>query len=72
MFALESALDELAVALQLDPVELRLRNHADADPRDGPAVVEQVAEGVLPAGGGAVRLGAPQAEAAVDARRPDC
>ncbi|MGM9508423.1 xanthine dehydrogenase family protein molybdopterin-binding subunit [Larkinella sp. GY13] len=32
MFALESALDELAFALQLDPLELRLRNHADADP----------------------------------------
>jgi xanthine dehydrogenase YagR molybdenum-binding subunit len=32
VFALESALDELAVKLQLDPVELRLRNHADRDP----------------------------------------
>ena len=35
VFALESALDELAVALAMDPVELRLRNHADVDPRDG-------------------------------------
>ncbi|GAB3271239.1 xanthine dehydrogenase family protein molybdopterin-binding subunit [Larkinella harenae] len=32
MFALESALDELAFALNLDPLELRLLNHADADP----------------------------------------
>ncbi|GAB3325388.1 xanthine dehydrogenase family protein molybdopterin-binding subunit [Larkinella ripae] len=32
MFALESAFDELAFALQLDPLELRLRNHTDADP----------------------------------------
>ncbi|NIJ52803.1 xanthine dehydrogenase family protein molybdopterin-binding subunit [Dyadobacter arcticus] len=32
MFALESALDEVAFALQLDPLELRLRNHADSDP----------------------------------------
>ena len=31
-YALESALDELAYALKLDPIELRLRNHADTDP----------------------------------------
>ncbi|MEI9954241.1 MAG: xanthine dehydrogenase family protein molybdopterin-binding subunit [Pseudomonadota bacterium] len=30
-FALESALDELAVALNIDPIELRLRNHAERD-----------------------------------------
>ena len=35
MYALECALDELAVALEMDPVELRLRNHADADPQTG-------------------------------------
>jgi xanthine dehydrogenase YagR molybdenum-binding subunit len=32
MFALESAMDELAVALGLDPVELRIRNEPDRDP----------------------------------------
>jgi len=32
LFALECAMDELAVALDVDPVELRLRNHADRDP----------------------------------------
>ncbi|YAF97535.1 MAG: xanthine dehydrogenase family protein molybdopterin-binding subunit [Nodularia sp. CChRGM 3473] len=32
MFALESAMDELAAALNIDPIELRLRNHADIDP----------------------------------------
>ena len=31
-FALESAMDELAHALKLDPIELRIRNHADTDP----------------------------------------
>jgi xanthine dehydrogenase YagR molybdenum-binding subunit len=31
-FALESAMDELAYKLDLDPIELRLRNHADTDP----------------------------------------
>jgi xanthine dehydrogenase YagR molybdenum-binding subunit len=35
VYALESALDELAVALRLDPVELRLRNYADTDPAEG-------------------------------------
>lgn len=33
--ALECALDELAAALKMDPVELRLKNHADADPQTG-------------------------------------
>jgi xanthine dehydrogenase YagR molybdenum-binding subunit len=31
VYALECAMDELAVALRLDPVELRLRNHAERD-----------------------------------------
>jgi xanthine dehydrogenase YagR molybdenum-binding subunit len=35
VYALESALDELAAALKLDPVELRVRNFADADPQSG-------------------------------------
>jgi xanthine dehydrogenase YagR molybdenum-binding subunit len=34
-FALESAMDELAHALDLDPVTLRMRNHADKDPGEG-------------------------------------
>ncbi|MEV8509488.1 xanthine dehydrogenase family protein molybdopterin-binding subunit [Actinoplanes sp. NPDC051475] len=35
MFALESAMDELAYELGLDPLELRLRNHAETDPTTG-------------------------------------
>jgi xanthine dehydrogenase YagR molybdenum-binding subunit len=35
MYALESAVDELAVTLDIDPLELRLRNHADRDEHDG-------------------------------------
>src|SRR4029078_7073160 len=31
MFALESAMDELAIALKLDPLELRLRCYSDRD-----------------------------------------
>ncbi|MFN6468429.1 MAG: xanthine dehydrogenase family protein molybdopterin-binding subunit [Nostoc sp. SerVER01] len=35
MFALESGIDELASALNIDPIEFRLRNHADIDPHTG-------------------------------------
>jgi xanthine dehydrogenase YagR molybdenum-binding subunit len=34
-FALESALDELAAKLAMDPVELRRRNHAGSSPQNG-------------------------------------
>lgn len=34
-FALESAMDELAHALSMDPVELRLKNYAEQDPESG-------------------------------------
>ncbi|MEU3828975.1 xanthine dehydrogenase family protein molybdopterin-binding subunit [Streptomyces sp. NPDC029080] len=34
-FALESALDELAETLRMDPLDLRLRNYTDVDPRNG-------------------------------------
>lgn len=35
MFAFESAIDELAYALKLDPIELRLRNEPERDPEKG-------------------------------------
>ena len=35
MFALESAMDELAAACGVDPVELRLRNEPELDPETG-------------------------------------
>ncbi|MEH2214034.1 xanthine dehydrogenase family protein molybdopterin-binding subunit [Nostoc sp.] len=35
MFALETAMDELAYTLNIDPIELRLRNYADIDPHKG-------------------------------------
>ncbi len=34
-FALESAMDELAYALNMDPIALRLKNYADTDPEEG-------------------------------------
>jgi len=35
MFALESAMDELAYALKIDPLDLRLINYAEVDPESG-------------------------------------
>ena len=35
MFALESAMDELAVACAIDPIELRIRNEPEIDPESG-------------------------------------
>ncbi len=34
-FALESAMDELAYALPMDPIALRLKNYAEKDPEEG-------------------------------------
>jgi xanthine dehydrogenase YagR molybdenum-binding subunit len=34
-WALESAMDELAIALRIDPLDLRLRNYAEVDPHTG-------------------------------------
>ncbi len=33
-FALESAIDEMAAALNMDPLDLRLRNYAESDPHE--------------------------------------
>jgi xanthine dehydrogenase YagR molybdenum-binding subunit len=35
MFALESAMDEMALACGLDPIEFRIRNEPDVDPESG-------------------------------------
>jgi xanthine dehydrogenase YagR molybdenum-binding subunit len=35
MYALEAAMDELAIACRLDPIELRLRNEPERDPESG-------------------------------------
>ncbi len=47
MYALESAMDELAYALKMDPIELRLKNYADTDLHEKQAVLEQDAARVL-------------------------
>ncbi|HEY7390892.1 MAG TPA: xanthine dehydrogenase family protein molybdopterin-binding subunit [Bryobacteraceae bacterium] len=40
-YAIEVAMDELAYALKLDPLELRLRNYADVDPHSGKPFTEK-------------------------------
>ncbi|PZG12927.1 xanthine dehydrogenase family protein molybdopterin-binding subunit [Nonomuraea aridisoli] len=44
VFVLETAMDELAYELGVDPVELRLRNHARTDPRGNPWSSDGLAE----------------------------
>ena len=43
LFALESAMDELAYELRLDPLDLRLRNYAEVDPTRRPVLLQEVA-----------------------------
>ena len=57
LFALECAMDELAIGLEIDPVELRLRNYAEEDQNEGkPFSSKELRECYRP-GGRAVRLG---------------
>src|SRR5215204_557380 len=70
VFALESAMDELAVALNIDPVELRLRNEPRAGRVQEAAVLEPLDAGMLPGRRRALRLEPAQPRAALDARRP--
>ena len=69
VYALESAMDELAVALKIDPVELRLRCYSRQGPERGPALHQQGAARMLFRRRQSVRLGQAQSGAALDARR---
>ncbi|WP_426625702.1 xanthine dehydrogenase family protein molybdopterin-binding subunit [Leifsonia sp. McL0607] len=64
-FALESALDELAVELGMDPVELRLRNDPERSPLDGKRFTRRARRSVYERGaerfGWAERPSAPRA-----------
>jgi xanthine dehydrogenase YagR molybdenum-binding subunit len=42
VFALESAMDEVAVALKMDPIEFRLRNYAETDPHENKPFASKV------------------------------
>ncbi|KQU06572.1 xanthine dehydrogenase [Rhodococcus sp. Leaf7] len=47
MFGLECAVDELAYALGMDPIELRLRNEPSVDPADGQAYTSRTVRRVF-------------------------
>lgn len=55
LFALESAMDELAGKVGLDPLELRLRNHADVDPQSGKPWTRKSLHACYRAGAAAIR-----------------
>ncbi|SDB90157.1 xanthine dehydrogenase family protein molybdopterin-binding subunit [Paraburkholderia lycopersici] len=65
LYALECAMDELAVALEMDPLELRIRNYADEDPSkhlpySSKALLDCYAQGAERFGWGA-RIATPRA-----------
>ena len=70
VFALECAMDELAVALNIDPVELRLRNEPEHGRVQEAAVLKPLDARMLPGRRRALRLEPAQPRAAFDARRP--
>ena len=68
-FALECAMDELAYATGIDPVELRLRNDTEVDPLSGRPFSTR-GDAQMPCGrSGALRLGAALVGTVLDARR---
>ena len=56
VYALECAMDELAVALKLDPLELRLRCYSDRDQNADAPYTSKAAARMLPAGRRGLRL----------------
>jgi len=69
VYGLECAMDELAIALKIDPVQLRLQCYSDRDQgEDLPYTSKQLRE-CYRAGRDGVRLGQAQGGAALNARR---
>ena len=67
--AFEQAMDELALALGLDPLELRRRNHVDVDQVERSSVLEQAAPRLLRPRRRACRLEPPRRAARAAGRR---
>ena len=68
VFTLETAMDELASLLRIDPVELRLRNHTPVDPAGHPWSSDGLVAVPSPRRR-AIRLVRPEPDAAHDPRR---
>ena len=69
IYALESAMDELAVELDMDPVELRRVNDTMKDPIDGKPYSSRSLMKCFDQAAAGVRLAAALARAGLDARR---
>ena len=68
-FALEIAMDELACKLNMDPIQLRLKNYAEKDPTSNKPFSSKNLRECYAAGRGALRLGEAQSAAALHAAR---
>ena len=66
--ALESAIDEMAQACGMDPLDFRLKNYAEVEPISGKPFSSKGLARMLPGRRRAVRLGAPAVGAAANAR----
>ena len=69
VYALECAMDELAVRLAMDPVELRLKNYAERDQNDDAPFSEQTPARLLSDWRRKIRLVQANRRAALNARR---
>jgi len=67
MFALESAMDELAYALELDPIELRRRATTPRPTRSPATIFEPLVDEMLRSGSRAFRMEPPRSSARVHA-----
>jgi CO/xanthine dehydrogenase Mo-binding subunit len=69
VYALETALDELAVKLRMDPIELRRINDTMSDPISGRAVYQPLPHAMLRPGGRRLRVATTRSDAGRDAGR---